>query len=86
VTHAIWSALRWTVFFIYIILQWWPSYLYKVAALVTPITGKRNCQLLIRYPFFIVTVPLQLLVTAILNVGTVIPLHFISVGHRYVEM
>jgi hypothetical protein len=41
--------------------QWWASYL-------TSVTCKSNSLLLIRYPFFIVTVPLQLLVTDILNV------------------
>jgi hypothetical protein len=57
--------------------------------------------LLTSYPFFTVTVLVQLLVTAILNVkkmlqlttksnqlrsGTVIPLQFISGGHRNVGM
>jgi hypothetical protein len=63
--------------------QWWARYFHKV-------TVKETSYFLIRYPLFIVTVPLQLLVTDILNVtkallattkcnglrnGTVTPLH-----------
>ena len=40
----------------------------KQLSYFTSVTCKSNSLLLIRYPFFIVTVPLQLLVTDILNV------------------
>jgi hypothetical protein len=42
-------------------VEWWASYFPSV-------TGKRNQLLLIRYPFFPVTVLLLLLITAISNV------------------
>ncbi len=48
--------------------QWWASYFKKWLSYFTSVTCKSNSLLLIRYPFFIVTVPLQLLVTDILNV------------------
>ncbi len=51
----------------------------------TSITGKRNQLLLIRYSFFTVLVPLQLIVTTKskqLRSGTVTPSHFISGGHQ----
>jgi hypothetical protein len=40
----------------------------KYLSYFTSVTCKSNSLLLIRYPFFIVTVPLQLVVTDILNV------------------
>jgi hypothetical protein len=36
--------------------QWWASYFLKVAALLYSVTRKRNYPLLIRYPFFPMTV------------------------------
>ncbi len=44
------------------------SYFNEVAELLYFRTGKINWLLLIRYPFFIVNIPLKLLVSAILNV------------------
>jgi hypothetical protein len=60
------SEKRWHVWY----QQRRASYFLKVAALSysTSGAGKRNWLILIRYPVFPATVPLQLLVTVILNV------------------
>jgi hypothetical protein len=48
--------------------HWWASYFYKVTALLYFCYWLEKLAALIRYPFFTLTVPLLLLVTAILNV------------------